>query len=422
MLPVKTTSVRNQSIRWLSQGISRNAAAVPLPPAFADAHRFFIYWALSCVNLCAHQPTGLSEKCQQQQSGKKLRTSEAFACEIWAHRAEPSVLPWRRYFAQIFGMNDLDTKPGSAPHAEAPRPEPSLDFSAASQPSYAHTLFFGPQGLRPGWGVAFYGLAFLLLQRLTNFCAAVWVHASPHMSMRFSEALFEFADLVAAFVPAVILAKIEKRPWAAYGFPLRRAFGRLFWLGVLWGFLGVSVLIFSLYGLHDFTFGRVVLHGVRIAKFAAYWSGMFLLVGFFEEFLFRGYTQFTLTRGLGFWPAAVLLSLSFGCVHLANEGERWPGALAAASIGLFFCLTLRRTGSLWFAVGFHAAWDWGESFFYSVPDSGLPAPGHLLSSSLHGSVWLTGGSVGPEGSLLCFLVIALVCVAFDRVFVETALP
>lgn len=317
-------------------------------------------------------------------------------------------------------MNDLQTKPDSAPNAEMPRPEPSLAFSAASQPSYTRTLFFGAQGLRPGWGFGFYVLAFLLLQRLTNFCAAVWVHASPHMSMRFSEALFELADLVAAFVPAVILARVEKQPWAAYGLPLRRAFGRLFWLGALWGFLAISVLVFSLYGLHDFTFGHVALHGVRIAKFAAYWSGMFLLVGLFEEFLFRGYTQFTLARGIGFWPAAILLSLSFGLVHLGNEGERWTGALAAAFIALFFCLTLRRTGSLWFALGFHAAWDWGESFFYSVPDSGLPAPGHLLSSSLHGSVWLTGGSVGPEGSALCFLVIASAWIAFHRTYPKTA--
>jgi len=101
-------------------------------------------------------------------------------------------------------------------------------------------------------------------------------------------------------------------------------------------------------------------------------------------------------------------------MHLGNPGEQWQGALAAAAIGLFFCFTLRRTGSLWFAVGFHAAWDWGETFFYSVPDSGMKSPGHLLSSSLHGADWLSGGSVGPEGSVLCFVVIALTWIAFER--------
>jgi hypothetical protein len=139
-------------------------------------------------------------------------------------------------------------------------------------------------------------------------------------------------------------------------------------------------------------------------------------VGFFEEFLMRGYSQFTLTRAMGFWPAAVLLSCMFGLIHMRNGGEQWPGLLAAAAIGFFFCLTLRRTGNLWFAVGFHAAWDWGETFFYSVPDSGTIFPGHLLKSSFHGPAWLTGGRVGPEGSVLCFLVIAVTWVAFARAY------
>jgi membrane protease YdiL (CAAX protease family) len=313
-----------------------------------------------------------------------------------------------------------ENAPETVVQSATPSPASGPQFSAASQPSYARTLFFGPHGLRPGWGFAFYVLAFLLLQRLTEWGVTAWVHFSARVGPVRSEALSELSELVAAFIPAVILARVEKRSWSSYGLPLRRALGMRFWQGAVWGFLGISSLMFLLYGLHDFTFGQIVLHGARIAKFAVYWSVMFLLVGLFEEFLFRGYTQVTLARGIGFWPAAIALSTMFGLIHLGNEGEQWPGALAAACIALFFCLTLRRTGSLWFAVGFHAAWDWGESFFYSVPDSGLPAPGHLLNSSLHGSVWLTGGSVGPEGSILCFLVILLAWVVFERVYPKTA--
>jgi hypothetical protein len=86
------------------------------------------------------------------------------------------------------------------------------------------------------------------------------------------------------------------------------------------------------------------------------------------------------------------------------------------AIGFFFCLTLRRTGDLWWAVGFHMSWDWGESYLYSVPDSGTMLPGHLLNSSFHGPAWLTGGSVGPEGSYLVFVVLAALWVLFDRVY------
>src|SRR5205814_2065388 len=83
--------------------------------------------------------------------------------------------------------------------------------------------------------------------------------------------------------------------------------------------------------------------------------------------------------------------------------------------GLFLCLTLRRTGALWFAVGFHTSWDWGETYFYSVPDSGQVFPGHLMNSTFHGPQWLSGGPVGPEGSVLVFVVIAITWLAFDRV-------
>jgi membrane protease YdiL (CAAX protease family) len=304
---------------------------------------------------------------------------------------------------------NMETTP--APNS-APAPS-SPDFAVATQSSYAHTLFLGPEGLRPGWGVAFYLAMFLLLQWPVPDLA--WSHDFGAGGL-WSMMLGELGNLVAAVIPALILARVERRPWRVFGLPGQQAFGRLFWVGSLWGFAGVSLLMFALYGLHVFAFGHVVMHGTRLARFAAFWALMFLLVGLFEEFLLRGYTQFTLARGIGFWPAALVLSCGFGLIHLRNDGENWRGLLAAALIGFFFCLTLRRTGSLWFAVGFHAAWDWGETFFYSVPDSGMVSSGHLLSSSLRGSDWLSGGTVGPEGSVLCFVVIAVVWIAFHRIY------
>jgi hypothetical protein len=146
------------------------------------------------------------------------------------------------------------------------------------------------------------------------------------------------------------------------------------------------------------------------------WTTSRMMTGFAEEFLFRGYSQFTLAEGMRFWPAAIFLSLLFGAGHLQNAGEAWPGALAAAYIGFFFCFTLRRTGNIWFAVGLHAAWDYGETFVYGVPDSGIVAPGHLLNSSLHGPRWLTGGKVGPEASIACFVVISLMFLVFHFVY------
>jgi hypothetical protein len=300
------------------------------------------------------------------------------------------------------------------PHnsASSPGAGPSMpEFAAASAPSYARTLFFGADGLRPGWGLALYAVSFLVLQRF-----AVQLASSREFgaSGLWSMLLEEFGSLLAALIPAIFLWRVESRRWGAYGLPVKQAFRLSFWGGAVWGFGAISLLIFALYSLHSFSVGHLVLHGMRLVRFAIFWAVMFLLVGLFEEFLLRGYTQFTLTRGVGFWPAALTLSCAFGLIHLRNGGEQWPGLLAAACIGLFFCLTLRRTGDLWFAVGFHVAWDWGETFFYSVPDSGMISPGHLLNSSIRGPDWLSGGSVGPEGSVLCFAVIGLVSILFAK--------
>jgi len=228
----------------------------------------------------------------------------------------------------------------------------------------------------------------------------------------------ESSMMLAAILPGFVMARIEARPFGDFGLPGRRAFGRNFWVGTLWGIASLSVLMLALRVTGAFQFGSAALHGTRVWKFALYYAVFFLLTGFFEEFLWRGYSQWVLTKGMNFWPAAVLLSISFGALHGGNPGEAKIGLVAVIAIGLFFCLTLRRTGDLWWAVGFHMSWDWGESYLFSVPDSGTMLPGHLLNSWFHGPAWLTGGSVGPEGSYLVFAVIAALWVLFDRVYPE----
>jgi uncharacterized protein len=307
-------------------------------------------------------------------------------------------------------------KPGTdfMPPQSGP-PEPA---SHQSHPAFSmergHVLFQGPDGLRAGWRIFLYlGMGVVIFFLLSAFVALIPDRGAGSL---WRDMFFEAALAISGLVPGFVMARIEDRPFAVYGLPGRQAFGKQFWVGTLWGIGSFSLLMFLLHTLGVFTLGHLALHGGRALKFAVFWAGYFLLVGFFEEFVVRGYLQFTLGNSLGFWPSALLLSLLFGATHRFNPGETWMGELGAMAIGLFFCLTLRRTGSLWLAVGMHASWDWAESYLYSVPDSGGLAPGHLLNSSFHGSRWLTGGSVGPEGSVLLFVLIALLWLVFDRVY------
>jgi len=219
-----------------------------------------------------------------------------------------------------------------------------------------------------------------------------------------------------AIAAALLMSLLEQRPFAEYGMPPHLAFGVRFWQGTFWGIGQISALMLLIRALGGYSFGVLAIRGNGLVLYGLLWGSFFVVVGIAEEFLFRGYLQFTFSSGMGFWPAAALLSLGFGAVHLSNPGEGPVGALSVFAIGMLFCLTLRRTGNLWFAIGMHAAFDFGETYIYSVPDSGLVVPGQLLSASLHGPVWLTGGSIGPEGSVLAFVVLAAVFVLFDFVY------
>ena len=232
----------------------------------------------------------------------------------------------------------------------------------------------------------------------------------------------EALSLIALFLTMLIISAIEHRRLDSYGLPLQRAFRTNFWTGAVWGFFFLTVLLLAIRGLNGFYFGTMSLRVGVLFRYAVLWAIAFLMVGIWEEYAFRGYLQFVLTRGVGFWRAAGVTALLFGAVHRANQGESWIGLAAVVAVGLFFCLTLRRTGDLWFAVGFHSSWDYAQSFLYGVPDSGQPAVGHLFNSRFQGPAWLTGGSVGPEGSVLVFADIALAALVVAWMYPKAKYP
>jgi uncharacterized protein len=286
-------------------------------------------------------------------------------------------------------------------------------------------VFLGPSGLRAGWRL----LVFVTLAALVLLIAGTLLGLIYHPAVRPSAGLTEAVVLVgevpmllSIFAAAFIMGKIERRSFSAYGLPLREVFGARFWEGAAWGFAAISALVAVLAGLHALSLGPAGLGWGHAVTHGLAWAGVFLVVAFFEEFGFRGYALATLTDGIGYWPAAVLMSMVFGAVHRANSGETAAGLIEVFLTGLFLCLTLRRSGSLWFGIGLHAAWDWGESFFYGVPDSGQVVRHHLLAGTSHGPAWLSGGVTGPEGSVLALGLVVILAVFASRRFREARFP
>jgi membrane protease YdiL (CAAX protease family) len=316
----------------------------------------------------------------------------------------------------------------SAPEPGSGPPESFPPQSVPPQASVLRKIFIGSDGLRAGWSLLIFILIVGLLLRGVSMMADR-MHLLPPKGAPMGEIppIFGFfADalpFLMTFVATWIMSKIEKRPNSVYGLGGQRALPNFFG-GLAWGVTCLSLLVFTLWKAGLLVVDSRLLSGAEAVRYGMIWLLGFLMVGLLEEYLTRGYVLFTLTRGLagmyswlfktrqskafGFWTAALLLSVLFGVGHKQNPGESPIGLLAAGLAGLVFSLSLWRTGSLWWAIGFHTSWDWAQSFLYGVADSGLMIQHHFVATHAHGAPLMSGGTTGPEGSVLVLPILALV--------------
>ena len=320
----------------------------------------------------------------------------------------------------------------------------------APTPPSAVWVFRGADGLRAGWGLLIFIALFAVLLALTFaiqhevtriFHKAVDPSAQtaaldkPHPQKPSSAQpnavkaispqfmlVGEGTTFLAVLAATSLVGRIERRPFTTFGLggPSRAP---QFLQGLFWGVLCLSALVAFLHAAGFLPFDARLLTTPDAFRYGAIWAIGFTFVAFLEETLLRGYIQYTLARGLaaiygaifhtrhrhalGFWTAAFVLSFVFGFSHGSNPGESPLGLVSAGTAGLVFCLALYRTGSLWWALGFHASWDWAQSFLYGVADSGTMVQGHLLSTHPVGKPILSGGLTGPEGSLFVLPTLAI---------------
>lgn len=285
-------------------------------------------------------------------------------------------------------------------------------------------LLLGPDGLLAKWRALLFVLGMVLLLPVA-LLPVNWLASRGLLGTRGAwTAGVQWAAFVAALLPAVVASRMERRPIGSYGLPWRSAFGVRFWEAAAWGLGAVTLLMVLLYASRSVSFGILAL-GPDTLRFGAVWAVAMLGGAFFEEYSTRGYLQFTVARSIGFWRAAVLLSSLFALEDLLSPSRRNVlGFANSIAYGLLFCLTLRRTGNLWFAVGFHAAVGWSMVFLYGMPTaiSGPRPPGALLHPVVQGPTWLTGGWYGPDGSVLTLVLIALLCLGLTLRFPEARDP
>jgi len=219
----------------------------------------------------------------------------------------------------------------------------------------------------------------------------------------------EFVNFVIALVCTLPLAIYERRSPFSYGLPLRRMFGVRTWEGFAVGVAMAGAVALGMIALGGMQIHGFALNGNALLYAGLAWLGANVLVGLGEEFFFRSYFLQTLWKSIGFWPASIVIALIFTAAHyFLKPGENIWDVITLMSLSLWLCYTVLRTGNLWFAVGFHIAFDFMQ-FFVIGTENGMRVPqDRMFNVTFNGPAWLTGGVLGTEASFLMYPLLLLI--------------
>ncbi|MBS0275153.1 MAG: CPBP family intramembrane metalloprotease [Proteobacteria bacterium] len=274
-------------------------------------------------------------------------------------------------------------------------------------------LFLNTDGrLRHFWRtVAFFVLSAVAAPFLLK-CALLPVQEALHAGDGLSAetvAFGESVNLLIALICTIPFALYEHRGLLSYGFPVRSMLGPRLWEGFIVGAVMAALIAIGMIALGGMQIKGFALNGAALLHAGLAWLGANVLVGLGEEYYFRGYFLQSLWRSIGFWPAALVIAAIFAAAHyFLKPGENIWDVITLVTLSLWLCYTVLRTGNLWFAAGFHAAYDFMQFFVIGTPNGERIPQGRMLNVTFNGPAWLTGGVLGTEASFLMYpLILAI---------------
>ncbi len=273
-------------------------------------------------------------------------------------------------------------------------------------------IFIGPDGKLRAFlrALIFYCVGtwglYPLVMRLVLYVARPF-HIRPALSWPFT-ALDEVTNLMVALIFTGIFALYEHRRIDSYGMPIHRARSLHTFEGAAVGTVTAGAVAIGMLALGGIQVRGLATSGTALAVSALGWLAVNIIIGVSEEFFYRSYLQITLWKSIGFWPASILIALVFtGDHYFYKQGENIWDVITLMSLSLLMSYSLLRTGTLWFAVGFHAAFDYMQLFVIGTPNGSQVPVGRLFDVTFTGPAWLTGGVLGTEASFLMYPAIVL---------------
>lgn len=285
------------------------------------------------------------------------------------------------------------------------------------------TLFWNSERrLRAGWRILLFILMFIgfsiVVQEIVK-----WACGGVPKTTEYMRSAILFSIVAVSATLAVVIARrlLDRKSVLSLGLKLDRNAAA----DTLFGFVLSGLMAAAVFGVM-LAFGLIEFHGLnwgnadeQLGWLAAMSLGplaiMFLVdvvVGWWEELVFRGYLLQNFAEGMG-WRLAIGVScLLYGLIHMSNPNAGWLSGAIIVFFGFLRIYGYLCTKQLWLSFGMHVGWN-----FFQGPIFGYPASGHdtvtLVSQSPSGPAYLSGGAFGPEGSILIIPILGLALVAMN---------
>ena len=268
------------------------------------------------------------------------------------------------------------------------------------------TIFLSPDEprLRAGWRIAVQMALMLSLTLVFSCGLGVVMVLAPGTNWLVPAMILGTGLPVLISVP---LARklLDRRSVQSLGLQIDRRT----WADLLIG-IGIAALQIGLVFALERGFGWVKVAGfawdeqtgMGVAGSMSAWLLVFLAVGFYEEFMSRGYHLQNLEEGTNTFWAVFLSSLVFGAGHVLNPNASLISTLGIIAAGFYLAYGYLRTRRLWLPIGLHIGWNFFLGPVFGFPVSGLDS-WHLLTLNVSGPEWFTGGAFGPEAGLVALV-------------------
>lgn len=278
---------------------------------------------------------------------------------------------------------------------------------------FIKTIFWNIEELRvrAGWRILIQLLSMSFLIMGLMFIVNEFKNFLPGTPAWAASSLFQkpievFSFLLTAFLCAKYL---DKRSFKDFGLVIDKKWRMDFYAGLSLGII-LMTLIFGI----EYSAGWITITeqsqfvGTDFIYGILYGVVLFLLVGFQEEMLVRGYMFKNISEGfninnnplLGIIISTLITSLLFGFAHAANPNATLISSLSICLAGIFLAVGYILTGRLALPIGLHITWNFFQGYVFGFPVSGNSIPTSIINIQQGGPEIITGGAFGPEAGLI----------------------